>query len=98
MPGFSLCCHKLDPQQLLVNFQNRRNNHRHGEILLHKRIIQIQFFLDVLPIIVPVIPDVEFPIESKAFLFMFLLFHGEQNFALFETNGAQFLLEVAKEL
>lgn len=90
MPSRPLSLDKLNPKQFLINLQNTLHNNPHREVLLHFRIIQIESFLDVFPIVVPVIPDIEFTVKGKTEFGVFSFFECEQDLALFFANGFEF--------
>jgi hypothetical protein len=54
--------------------------------------------LDIQPIVVPVVPDVEFVVERDSFLFTFFFLERQQYISFFDTNRLEFLLQIVEEL
>ena len=98
MPYSSFNRVELHTKEVLVDFQNSRHDHGDGEILLHEHIIQIEGLLNVLPIVVAVIPNVELSVKWKTFLGMIFFLHGKKNFEFLVGGWAKFLLEISEEL
>jgi len=90
----------LEPhaKEVLVYLQNLWNHERYGEVLLHKRVVQVKLLLGVLAVVVPIVPDVELPIERETPLSAVFLFHSKENVALFVSNGLKFGDKVLDEL
>ena len=89
---------ELDSQKVLVDVQNRRNHDGDGEVFFNETVVQVEFLLDKLPVVVTVIPDVELSVKWKTFLGMIFFLHGKKNLEFLVGGWAKFLLEVSEEL
>ena len=98
MPYSALDRVELHTKKVLVDFQNRRHNHGDREVLFYEHIVQVEGLLNVLPIVVTVVPEVEFPVIGKARFFMFLLLHFEEDGLLLLTHRSKLALQVIEEL
>ena len=98
MPSLALVFDELDSQEVLVDVQNRRNDDGNGEVLFDETVVQVEFLLDKLPVVVTVIPDIELSVKWKTFLGVIFFLHGKKNLEFLVGGWAKFLLEVSEEL
>ena len=75
-------------EQVLVNLQDGRNDHRHREVLLNERIIQRKGLLKIQAVIITIIPYVEFAIEGLSLGLEILGFKLKERFALLRSQRA----------
>ena len=73
MPSLALDFHELDAEEVLVDLEDGGDNFGDGEVLLHKRVVEVQALLDELAVVVPVVPEVELAVERQALLVVLLL-------------------------
>jgi hypothetical protein len=73
---------KAYTEQVLVNVQDRRNDHRYREVLLYERIVQREGRLNKQSVVITIIPYVEFAVERLALILDFLRFKLKKCFAL----------------
>ena len=73
---------KAYTEQVLVNVQDRRNDHRYWKVLLYERIVQRQGRLNKQSVVITIIPYVEFAVERLALILDFLCFKLKKCFAL----------------
>lgn len=85
-------------KQVLVNLQNCRNDHRYREVLFYERIIEGKGFLDIQPVVITIIPYIEFAVERLPFGLEVISFEFKESFALQSAQRAQSLLEVSQKL
>ena len=99
MPGRTILDFlELDTEKVLVDVENDGDDHRDREVLLDKHVIEIKSLLDVLPVVVTVVPKIEFAIKVESLLLMFLFFELEKDVALLLSNRPELSLEVIEEL
>ena len=82
----------------MVDLDDLRDDNGHGEILLDQHFVQIQRSLDKLLVIVPIIPDIKFPVKGVPLLRVFPFLKFEQGLTVLQANWVKFLLQVVEEL
>ena len=98
MPSLALVFDELDPQEVLIDVQNRRNHDGNREVLFDETVVQVEFLLDKLPVVVTVIPDIELSVKWKTFLGVIFFLHGKKNLEFLVGCRAKFLLKISEEL
>ena len=98
MPSLALDFDELDAEEVLVDLEDGRYNLGDGEVLLHKRVVEVQALLDEFAIIVPVVPEVELAVERQALLVVLLLLKCQEGVAVLYTDRTKLLLEICEEL
>ena len=98
MPSLALDFHELDAEEVLVDLEDGGDNLGDGEVLLHKRVVEVQALLDELAVVVPVIPEVELAVERQALLVVLLLLERQEGVAVLDADGTKLLLEICEEL
>ena len=98
MPSLALDFHELDAEEVLVDFEDGRDNLGDGEVLLHKRVVETQALLDELAVVVPVVPEVELAIERQALLVVLLLLERQEGVTILDADRTKLLLEICEEL
>lgn len=69
-------------KQVLIDIQNGWYDNCDREILFDEHVIEIQTTFDEFPVVVSIVPDIEFAVEWQAKFFMFLLFQCEKGFSI----------------
>jgi hypothetical protein len=64
VPHLNIGLLEVYTQQVLVNLQDRRHHHIHGEVLFNQGIIEVESALNIEAVIIPIVPDVELSIEG----------------------------------
>ena len=98
MPSLALDFHELDAEEVLVDFEDGGDNLGDGEVLLDEGVIEVQTALDELPVVVPVIPEVELAVEGQALLVVLFLLERQEGVTILDADRTKLLLEICEEL
>lgn len=98
MPSRSLNFDEFDTKEVLVDLQDCRHDNRDREVLFDEHVIKVEGLLDILSVIVAVVPDVEFAVKWKAFLFVLFFLHGKEGLTLLDTDRTEFGLKIIQKL
>ena len=98
MPSLALDFDKLDAEQVLVDLEDRGYDNGDGEVLLHKRVVEVQALLDELAVVVPVVPEVELAVERQTLLVVLLLLERQEGVTILDADRTKLLLEICEEL
>jgi hypothetical protein len=68
------------------------------EIFFHSGVVQIEFFFNILAVVVAIVPNVELAIERNSERFVFGFLESEEIFKVLFTNGSKLVFKVIEEL
>lgn len=89
---------ELNTQQVLVDGEDGGDNNGNWEVLLDKRVIEVESLFNELSVIVSIIPNIKLPVKGNTSFLMFLFLQCEEGFFVLQSDRSKLLLQIIKEL